>query len=69
MLARAAFCVLVGSGVGLALYALRGFFPAHAFLIGVASAGLAYSVFRAVDNLRSAAREATPRHQDQGDHD
>ena len=63
MIGRLVFCALVGAGVGFAVHTLRGFFPSHAFLIGLASAALAYSVFRAVDNLRRAAGQAAPGHQ------
>jgi len=69
MIRRWIYCALVGSAVGFGVYTVRGFFPAHAVLIGVASAALTYSIFRATDNLRGSigtdtARKTSPRHQE-----
>ncbi|MCP4200910.1 MAG: hypothetical protein GY769_03145 [bacterium] len=62
---RIAICVLVGALAGLFLYKLRGFFPVHAFLVGLAITALAYSLLRAIDNLRGASRYGSPRDQEE----
>lgn len=61
---RVALCFLVGSLAGLGFYRFRGLYPEHAVLLGLAIAALTYSVLRAIDNLRGAPGQATPRHQD-----
>ncbi len=66
--ARVALCVLFGSVAVFFFYRVRGFFPEHAFLLGLAIAALTYSLLRAIDNLRGSARQGAPGNQeDSGD--
>ncbi len=60
MKARMVYCLLVGVGVAVALAWLRGHVWQHAMLVGLAVAALVYSILRATDNLRMAARQPAP---------
>ena len=62
---RVVLCFLVGGLAGAAFYKLRGFFPAHALLLGIAISALTYSLFRAVDNLRGSLGYGPPRHEEE----
>lgn len=62
---RIAICALVGAVAGFLLYELRGLFPVHAFLVGLAVTALTYSLLRAIDNLRGASRYGSPRDQEE----
>ena len=62
---RAVVCFVVGAVAALFFYRVRGFFPEHAFLLGLAIAALTYSLLRAIDNLRGASRQGAPGDQDQ----
>ena len=65
MTRRIVLCVLVGLSVGLVFHQARGFLPAHAFLVGLASSALTYSLLRTIDNLRGASRDGSPGHQEE----
>ena len=60
MKARIAFCLLLGGVAAGIFYWVRGFFPQHAALIGLAVAALVYSVLRAFENLRGASGRRSP---------
>ena len=63
MKARIALCLLFGGVTALVFYRVRGLFPQHAVLVGLAVAALAYSLLRVVDNLRAACGHGSPRNQ------
>ncbi|MFQ5525766.1 MAG: hypothetical protein ACE5GX_05840 [Thermoanaerobaculia bacterium] len=63
---RVAVCSLVGVIAALFFYRVRGFFPEHAFLLGLAIAALTYSLVRAIDNLRSGPGQIPPWDENQG---
>lgn len=63
MKTRIVLCMLVGGVAGVVFYKARGFFPQHAFLIGLAVSALAYSLLRAFDNLGGARGHRPPRNQ------
>lgn len=48
--------LLAGTVVGLLLHFVRGFFPRHALIIGLAVAALVYAGIRTVDRLRDLYR-------------
>ena len=63
MKARIALCLLFGGATALIFYRVRGLFPQHAALVGLAVAAFAYSLLRAFDNLRGASGHGSPRNQ------
>lgn len=66
MRTRIALCLVLGAAVAVTFYQVRGLFAQHAALIGLAVAALGYSLLRAIDNLRGAARNRAPRNENEG---
>lgn len=68
MRTRIILCVVSGTIVALVFYLVRGLFPQHAVLLGLAVGALTYSLLRAVDNLRRGPGHGSPWHEsDSGD--
>lgn len=67
MKARVVVCLLLGGVAAVIFHRLRGFFPQHAALVGLAVAAFVYSLLRAFDNLRlasNASGDRVPRDQE-----
>lgn len=60
MRTRVIVCFAVGAIAAVVFHRVRGLYPQHAFLLGLAICALTYSLLRAIDNLRRTPGQGAP---------